>query len=192
MLGLMVLLAQFLSKGSKYAHRTETISGVQREATKLTRALSLDLSRSTVDRFQWGAGSMIFLSSRSVDSNAPAVEFDPVTGGVMWREWAAYYLDQSAHVVRRFQQALAPPTSDPIAPDSLWQLADLPDLPQDQGRVVARNIEDFSPTGKATSQSIEIKVVAKDVLKVGNVSNAEKNVQVEISTIIRLGSVKKP
>lgn len=185
-------MTQYLSKGKNYALRTEILAQVQNEATKLTRALSLDLSRANHERFQWATGSLILLSSRSVDSDEPAIEFDTSNGKALWRQWAAFYLDSGSSVVRRFQQRIDPYTSDQFAVNSVWELADLPGLPQVQGRPIAAKIEEFVPTGKANSQSIEFRVVAKDKLPLGNRSEEAKIVRVETTTIIRLGSVVNP
>lgn len=189
-LGLLILVTTFMVKGKRMATKTESLASLQREVTALSRSLGRDLARATADRFQWGKQGIIFLSSKSADSDQPNLEFDTNTGSVKWRQWMAYSLDEKTQTVRRYSQALATPTGDQFAPASAWDLADLSGLPIGEGKVMGRQILEFIPTGKADSQSLEFRIVAGGEVPLGNLSEQEKEIKVEVKTTLRLGSVK--
>ncbi len=186
---LLSLVTNFLVKGKRMTVKTEALSSLQREATKLSRALGRDLARACGDRYQWGTEGIIFLSTKSTDSAQPTLEFDSATGMVLWKKWVAYSLDSETQTVRRYTQDLAGPTPDQFAPPSAWDLADLAGLPVNEGKTVANNILEFVPTGKADSQSMEFRIVAVGRVPLGNMAEKDKELRVEIKTMLRLGSV---
>ena len=108
---------------------------------------------------------------------------------VLWKKWVAYSLDSETQTVRRYTQDLAGPTPDQFAPPSAWDLADLAGLPVNEGKTVANNILEFVPTGKADSQSMEFRIVAVGRVPLGNMAEKDKELRVEIKTMLRLGSV---
>jgi hypothetical protein len=188
--GLLSLVASFLVKGKRLAVRTESLSSVQQEAVKLTRALAQDLNRGTQIDMRWASGALVFLSSKAVDpTSEPELEFEAGTGRVVWKQWVGYYLDPASMEVRRFTQALASPSSDPFSITGGLLETDLPGLPSSQGRVVARQILDFVPTGRVAENLMEFRVRAQGQVPLGNLTDQEKIIEVELSTMIRMGTV---
>lgn len=194
--GLLSLVTMFMVRGKRMSVRTETLSQVQNEAVKLTRKLAEDLNRGTLGggvSGEWGNGSLIFLSSKPLDSSlGPVLEFDTASGAVVWKQWVAYYLDPTKSEVRRFSQPLPTPVSDPLLATGGWVLADLPGLPSSNGTVVALGIVEFFPTGRTLDDAMEFSVKARGEVPLGNIGEAEKIVEVAMSTMIRMGASAGP
>ena len=192
---LMSLVTMFMVRGKRMSVRTDTLCRVQNEAIKLTRKLTEDLNRGTIWgglTGQWQNGGLIFLSSKPLDSSTgPALEFDP-KGRIVWKQWVAYYRDPSTNEVRRFSKPLPSEVSDPALAAGSWMLPDLPGLPPSEGHTVAVGIVEFYPTGRDLEDAMEFLVKGQAEVPLGNLKQAEKLVEVEISTMIRLGAGLKP
>lgn len=193
--GLLSLVALFMVRSKRYAVRTEVLSRVQQEAVKLSRKLSEDVNRGTISGItsMWSSDGVVFLSSKPVDATTePALEFDPSTGQVVWKQWVAYHRDSDSKEVRRFSKPLPTPVSDSRIATDIWDLSELPGLPKNTGKIVATNIVEFFPTGRDTDNTMEWKIKASGELPLGNLSQAEKIVEVEIFTMIRMGATVGP
>lgn len=186
---LLALVSSFMVKGKGLAVRTETLATVQREAQKLVRALATDLGRGTMSVPQWESGALIFLSSKSMNDSEPELEFSDTDGRVVWKSWVAYYLDPDTKTVRRFQTALPTYVTEPADAQLVWTLPDLPTLDQSTGKIMANGIIDFVPTGNPSPDHVLYTVRAEGTVPLGNLSEAEKKIEVEISTVVRLGTV---
>lgn len=186
--GLLTLLVAFFMKGNRMAVKTEAMSRVQHEASRLARAVAGDLYQGTWKWSQWSNGNLIVLSSRPNDVSEPALEFKPLTGEVLWKKWVAFVLDPNSGEVRRHEVPLASNTADlTTVPLPMLNLPDLPTLPPGGGRVVGRNILEFAPMGSPTSGTIEFRVKAGTEVALGNLSKEEKVVEVALTTTIRVG-----
>lgn len=192
---LLSLATMFMVRGKGISVKTETLCRVQNEAVKLTRKLTQDLNRGTMKDAtgQYDPNALIFLSSRPVDTTTePEIEFDNSTGKIVWKQWVAYYRDPDTNQVRRFSKPLSPYVSRPIDASGSWLLADLPGLPPASGQTVAEDITEFFPTGRMTNTAMEFTIRAQREVPLGNMGADEKLVEVEMSTMIRMGDGMTP
>lgn len=186
--GLLTLLVAFFVKGQRMAVKTEAVSRVQHEASRLSRAVASDLYQSTWKWSQWSDGALIVLSSRPGEDDEPALEFQPLTGEVLWKKWVAFVLDPTTGEVRRHEVRLNSETADlSTLPLPVLNLTDLPALDPAKGKVVGRDILEFAPMGSHSSGTIEFRVKAGTEVALGNLKPEEKMVEVALSTTIRLG-----
>ena len=189
------LATMFMMRGKRVSVKTETLCRVQNEAVKLTRKLTQDLNRGTMKdgTGQYDLNGLIFLSSRPVDPDTEAeIAFDTTTGKIVWKQWVAYYRDPTVNQVRRFSKPLTPYVSRPIEATGSWVLPDLPGLPPKEGLTVAEDITEFFPTGRMTDTAMEFTIRAQREVPLGNMTDKEKLVEVEISTMIRMGDGMTP
>ena len=82
--------------------------------------------------------------------------------------------------------------SRPIDATGSWVLTDLPGLPPKEGLIVAEDIAEFFPTGRMTDTAMEFTIRAQREVPLGNMSDNEKLVEVEFSTMIRMGDGMTP
>lgn len=187
--GLMTLVAMFLVRGKRLAVKTEVLGRVQHQASVLARKLSRDLNRGTRTEWEWADGSLIFLSSAPVNSSDPPIEFEAGTGRILWKKWVAYYLNPDTNQVLKYESPLETPTADPATAPRVWLTEDLPGLPPSQGRPVAREILSFFPSRPAGPNLIMFEIRAFGEVPLGNMGEAQKRVEVGISTLVRVEAV---
>lgn len=186
--GLLTLLVAFFIKGNRMAVKTEAMSRVQHEASRLSRAVASDLYQGTWKWCQWSDGALIVLSSRPNEDDDPELEFEALTGAVVWKKWVAFVLDPTTGEVRRYEVKLHSETADlSTLPLPALNLTDLPGLDPSKGKVVGRDILEFAPMGSPSSGTIEFRVKAGTEVALGNLKPEEKAVEIALSTTIRLG-----
>ena len=183
--GLMLLVTIFFSRARHYTSETETYSRVQRQANICIRKLADAFYSASRKYTQYYGNSVIFLSSDPVQSTDPRLEFDPLTGKIMWKKWMLFAHDAAKEEVYSEQVPLDSPTAELLnlpAPD-----VDLPYFASNAlatRRIVARNVKDFNVQG--TGVSFIVTVTCEDSAPVPGRTDNDKIVEVSVTSEISL------
>lgn len=182
---IMTLVSLYFVRARHYASDTETYSTVQRQANLALRRLTDAFYKGSKEWDQYYGDSVIFLSSEALTPSEPDLEFDAMTGEIVWKKWVCFYHDPVSQQIIRAEQPLALPTSNlltqpepEVSPEYFRTESAL------TRRTVARDVKNFQVVGTGTSY--EVTVTCEAFSPVPGKSEEEKRVEVTVTTEIFL------
>jgi len=184
LLGFLVITHMTLYQGTRYVKETDTYAYPQKEGSVVLRKLRDELSNS-IDRWAIpgaNAGSIRFLSANAVLAQTPHLDFDPVTGDLVWKKWVTYLWNPTAETITRYELPLQTPTSVLVSEPSPTVIPDdFPTQPGVRSRCLARGINFFQILPSGNGRWL-ISLTAEKQVSVSSRRNRPERVRVNFET----------